>query len=498
MPISNIKNDTNEMQMHETLRGSCLRAEWNQTTLGEICARQNGSIQTGPFGSQLHTSDYKEFGTPVVMPTNIGDGGIDETGIARISQEDVNRLSQHVLKKGDIIFSRRGDVTKNALVRTRETGWFCGTGCLKVRVGDESVATADFISQYLRLSSIKEWLVRHAVGATMPNLNTGILAAVPVTLPPLDEQKQIAKILDDFDHKIELNRQTNQTLEQIAQALFKSWFVDFEPTRAKITAKEAGASPEEIERAAMCAISGKTPDQLAQLPPETQQNLKTTAALFPDALMDSELGEVPEGWEVSEIGKEVDVVGGGTPSTANTEFWEDGEHHWTTPKDMSNLTDKILLETDRKITDAGLKKISSGLLPRNTVLMSSRAPVGYLAIAKIPVAINQGYIAMKCEKILSPEYVVQWAESVMDEIKQRSSGTTFAEISKTNFRLIRTLVPNEKLVQAYTKEVSSVYEKITSLLLENRELISIRDSLLPKLLSGSLAIGIDNEGRRAQ
>lgn len=319
------------------------------------------------------------------------------------------------------------------------------------------------------------------------------LAQYPMKFPGKEERREIGRILATLDDKIELNRKTNQTLEQIAQALFKSWFVDFEPTRAKIAVKEAGASPEEIEHAAMCAISGKAPDQLVQLPPETQQTLKTTAALFPDALVDSELGEVPEGWHVSEIGKEVDVVGGGTPSTANTEFWEDGEHHWTTPKDMSNLTDKILLETDRKITDAGLKKISSGLLPRNTVLMSSRAPVGYLAIAKIPVAINQGYIAMKCEKILSPEYVVQWAESVMDEIKQRSSGTTFAEISKTNFRLIRTLVPNEKLVQAYTKEASSVYEKITSLLLENRELISIRDSLLPKLLSGSLAIGIDNE-----
>ena len=138
------------------------------TTLGEICESQGGAIQTGPFGSQLHTSDYKEFGIPVVMPTNIGDGGIVEDGIARIDQSDVDRLSQHKLQLGDIVFSRRGDVTKNALIREREVGWFCGTGCLKVRLGNEKTATAKFISHCLRSPDIKEWLVRHAVGATMP------------------------------------------------------------------------------------------------------------------------------------------------------------------------------------------------------------------------------------------------------------------------------------------------------------------------------------------
>jgi type I restriction enzyme S subunit len=158
-------------------------AEWHTTTLGRICDAQGGAIQTGPFGSQLHTSDYKEVGIPVVMPTNIGDGGIVEDGIARIDQSDVDRLSQHTLRMGDIVFSRRGDVTKNALIRQREIGWFCGTGCLKVRLGKESIASARFISHCLRQPDIKEWLVRHAVGATMPNLNTGILSAVPIISP---------------------------------------------------------------------------------------------------------------------------------------------------------------------------------------------------------------------------------------------------------------------------------------------------------------------------
>ncbi|NCO15058.1 MAG: restriction endonuclease subunit S, partial [Piscirickettsiaceae bacterium CG_4_9_14_0_2_um_filter_44_546] len=210
------------------------------------------------------------------------------------------------------------------------------------------------------------------------------------------------------------------------------------------------------------------------------------AALFPDELVESELGDIPSGWKLSEIGNEVTIVGGGTPSTKNSEFWENGEIHWTTPRDMSNLTDKILLDTDRKITKAGLAKISSGLLPINTVLMSSRAPVGYLAISKIPVAINQGYIAMKCEKELSPEYIVQWAESVMDEIQQRASGTTFAEISKTNFKVIPIIVPNSDLVTEYSKITPNIYEKITESLRETKSLEETRDTLLPKLLSGQI------------
>lgn len=119
--------------------------ERRKTTLGEICRRQNGSIQTGPFGSQLHASDYIAIGTPVVMPVNISDGRIDERDIARISDENVERLARHKLAYGDIVFSRRGDVTRFAAVSERETGWVCGTGCLKVSIGTPAVATSEFI-----------------------------------------------------------------------------------------------------------------------------------------------------------------------------------------------------------------------------------------------------------------------------------------------------------------------------------------------------------------
>ncbi|MBK7016928.1 MAG: restriction endonuclease subunit S [Sulfuritalea sp.] len=212
-------------------------------------------------------------------------------------------------------------------------------------------------------------------------------------------------------------------------------------------------------------------------------------ALFPDSFQESALGEIPAGWTWSTIGDEAEIVGGGTPSTKVVEYWNGGTIYWTTPKDLSGNPDRVLTTTERKITEAGLKSITSGLLPIGTVLMSSRAPVGYLAMAKVPTAINQGFIAMKCEKQLSSEYVLQWAHSVMDQIKQRSSGTTFAEISKKNFRSMSILVPPVDLVNQYTAVTSRLYDKITTCVEESRSLIDLRDMLLPKLMSGDISVG---------
>ena len=409
-----------------------MSSEWLHATLGEICSKQNGAIQTGPFGSQLHTSDYKEVGIPVVMPTNIGDGGIATDGIARIDCLDVERLQQHKLQLNDIVFSRRGDVTKNALIRTEEVGWLCGTGCLKVRLGEERIANPKFISYYLRLSETKEWLVRHAVGATMPNLNTGILSAVPITLPPLKTQLEIAAILGALDDRITLLRETNATLEAIAQALFKSWFVDFDPVRAK--------------------MEGRTPEGMDE----------ATAALFPDGLETSELGEVPRGWRVMPVGDAIEAVGGATPDTKNEAFWEPPVHCWTSPKDLSGIAAPVLLDTERKVSDQGLAKIGSGLLPSGTLLMSSRAPIGYLALAQVPLAINQGYIAMLPGGLLPPLYMYFWCRHNMDNIKGRANGSTFMEISKKAFRPIPVLVPTNDLVTAFTATTEALFARLTA------------------------------------
>ena len=293
---------------------------------------------------------------------------------------------------------------------------------------------------------------------TRASLNNEMLGRLKIILPSIEEQSAIGHILKSLDDKIELNQQMNQTLEAIAKAIFKSWFVDFDPVRAKME----GRQPVGMDAA--------------------------TAELFPDSFEESALGLIPKGWRISTIGESVKVVGGGTPSTKNPEYWENGIIHWTTPKDLSSLQSPVLLNTDRKITELGLTQISSGLLPAGTLLLSSRAPIGYFAISEIPVAINQGYIAMICDKELSNHYVLQWARNNMDVILGRANGTTFLEISKSNFRPIEVITPSFKVLEAFNQKAQSIHQKIVNNLTQSHTLATLRDTLLPKLMSGEIRV----------
>ncbi|MFJ9188685.1 MULTISPECIES: restriction endonuclease subunit S [Streptomyces] len=194
-----------------------LRQGWRRTSLGQLCAEGAGAIQTGPFGSQLHASDYVQSGIPSVMPQNIGDNVISEDGIARITGADADRLSKYLLAEGDIVYSRRGDVKRRALVREHEAGWLCGTGCLRVRVGASTRPL--FISYYLGEPEIQDWVAQHAVGATMPNLNTSILGEVPVVLPPVDVVDGVHERLAALDRSAVHVTNENSTLADLRDTL---------------------------------------------------------------------------------------------------------------------------------------------------------------------------------------------------------------------------------------------------------------------------------------
>lgn len=388
------------------------------------------------------------------MPLNIGDNRIVADGIARIRVQDARRLSRYLVRAGDIVYSRRGDVERRALVRKAEDGWLCGTGCLRVRVG-RGVADPVYTSYYLGHPAVREWIVRHAVGATMPNLNTSILSALPFLLPSLPEQHAIAHILGTLDDKIELNRRMNETLEAMARAIFKSWFVDFDPVRARAAGQRVAGMDEQ------------------------------TTQSFPDRFEESPVGRIPAGWSVMPVGQTATIVGGATPSTRNPAFWG-GPIRFATPRDLAGLATPVLLDTERSITQEGLQKISSGLLPKGTVLLSSRAPIGYLAIAEVPVAVNQGFIAMVCDGLLPNYYLLYWARHNMDTIVANANGTTFLEISKKSFRSIEIIVPPADVLAAFVEFVHPLYRRIVAGVVESRTLAAIRDALLPKLLSGEI------------
>ena len=194
---------------------------WEKVKLGDIAS----NIQTGPFGSQLHQSDYSEFGTPVVMPKDLTGGKISEKSIARVSEDHVNRLSRHIINNGDILYSRRGDVGRCAFATELEKGWLCGTGCLRVTI-NLSEANPKFIFYQLQQPDVIGWVENHAVGSTMLNLNTTILSNIPLILPKLEIQNKISDILSAYDDLIENNQKQIKLLEEAAQRLYKEWFVD--------------------------------------------------------------------------------------------------------------------------------------------------------------------------------------------------------------------------------------------------------------------------------
>ena len=194
---------------------------WEIAKLGDI----SRNIQTGPFGSQLHQSDYSESGIPVVMPKDLVGGKISEESIARVDKTHVERLCRHKIETGDILYSRRGDVGRCAYVTEKEVGWLCGTGCLRVTIDSEK-ADSRFVFFQLQHPDTVGWVEKHAVGATMLNLNTTILSSVPIRLPALESQKRIANVLSAYDDLIENNQKQIKLLEEAVQRLYKEWFVD--------------------------------------------------------------------------------------------------------------------------------------------------------------------------------------------------------------------------------------------------------------------------------
>jgi type I restriction enzyme, S subunit len=313
----------------------------------------------------------------------------------------------------------------------------------------------DYLYWLLRTPQYRNYCRAHATGTTNLGLAREDFLAFPAP-EPTPTQNQLVQTLGTLDDKIELNGRMNETLEAMARALFKSWFVDFDPVRAKTEGRDPGL-----------------PQPLADL--------------FPDSFEDSELGGIPRGWVVKTIGDLADVVGGSTPSTKEPAYWE-GAHAWATPKDLSTLLVPVLLDTERRVTDAGLAQISSGLLPKGTVLLSSRAPIGYLAVAEVPAAINQGFIAMKPKAGTSNLFLLFWASVAHDEIVSRANGSTFLEISKTNFRPIPVVKPSSSIMQAFERQARPAYRRIVEYARESHTLAALRDTLLPKLVSGEIQI----------
>lgn len=353
-------------------------------------------------------------------------------------------------KVGDVLFSTVGSIAEIAYIKEEK-------GCIAQNLvalrPDTSFIIGEFLFYTLKNPMFKSELMSLDISSVQPSIKVPHLLNTKFQLPILVEQRAIASLLGALDDKIELNRQMNETLETMARLFFKDWFIDYGPTRAKAEGRQPYLAPE-------------------------------FWSLFPDTLDDD---DKPKGWDVSTIGQEVRVVGGSTPSTKEPAYW-DGELCWATPKDLSSLKAPVLFNTERRITQAGISQTGSGLLPTGTVLLSSRAPIGYLVISQVETAVNQGFIAMICEGRLTNVFIWLWTQANMEAIHQKANGSTFQEISKANFRPIPVIVADSPILRAFDEITQPLYKQIVANERETITLTATRDLLLPKLMSGEIRL----------
>ncbi len=385
--------------------------------------------------TSIKKEDYGH-GTPFLPYKNVYKNSkvnVNELELMNVRPLDLERRNAIY---GDIFFTASSETPdevamSSVLLDEVEDLTFNGF-CKRYRLHDFDTLLPEYARYLFRDVSFRNKVYQRATGDIRFNISQESLADIEIEIPDIETQKRIADILTTLDYKIELNLQMNQTLEAMAQAIFKEWFVDFN---------------------------------------------------FPE--FDGELvNRLPKGWRMGKLGEIVDVKGGTTPSTSKQEYWN-GEFYWTTPKDLSNIQAPVLIDTERKITELGVKQISSGIMPKGTLLLSSRAPIGYIAISQVPISINQGYIAIQ-GKLVSNLYMLFWLKLNMEAVKSKANGSTFQEISKSNFREIETKIPSDNILKQFDETANPIFEKIVKNVYQIQTLTQTRDTLLPKLVSGKI------------
>ena len=421
----------------------------------------------GGWGSEVPKENHSRVA--VIRGTDIPKVASGDFSTVPFRYESDKKLANRVLAPGDVVLetaggsSANGQYTGRTLLITQEIldelgPAICASFCKKLVLNKDLVSPLYF---YLYMQD----LYKSGRVASYDRQSTGIsnfqyeafVNNEQLELPKLEIQISVAKALSNLQSKINKNSQISKTLVDIAQAIFKSWFIDFDPVKAKM----AGEKPAGMDAA--------------------------IAALFPDSMLESELGLIPKGWEIAPVGSTLDVGGGTTPSTTNSSYW-DGEHCWTTPKDLSSQIGIVTINSKRRITDLGLRQISSGLLPVNSVLMSCRAPIGYVSINAVPTAVNQGFITMKHSTDFHCLYVLNWINANIKEIHNRAGGATFAEITRKAFRDIPFLKPATTILKRYAELTDPLLRELEQLTRQTENLEVLRNLLLPRLMSGELQI----------
>ena len=458
--------------VHEGKKRGEGMSEWEEKRFGCIVRFVSDKSQAKDTGIETYIS------TENMLPNF---GGISAASTLPLSGS-ITRF-----KAGDTLFSNIRTYFKK--VWQAKFDGCCSNDVLVFRPVNTGRLLPDYLYQVCRWEKFTELSIRTSKGAKMPRGDKDALIDFKFWLPPLTEQRAIAHILGTLDDKIELNRKQNETLEAMAQALFKSWFVDFEPVKAKIAAKQEGRDP---LRAAMIAISGKPDVELDALPPEQYAQLAATAALFPDEMEESELGEIPRGWEINCISQFGDVVCGKTPSKANPEYFGDGIPFIKIP-DMHNSV--YVVSPSERLTALGAASQAKKTIPSGSICVSCIATVGKVVITHEPSQTNQqiNSIVPKTPQFTAYLYF-QMKKKEKEFHDLASGGSATLNMNTSTFSKVSVLAPTFDALERFNALVEPLFSEILLRQKTSATLSEMRDTLLPKLLSGELSVApIDTE-----
>ena len=384
---------------------------------------------------------------------NLTEGIIYEIQKLVVGKDKIPSRAKRKVKPQDIIISTvRPNQKHYGILKDPVENMIVSTG-YAVLTSDKEKVCPEYLYRYLTQSEITNYLQAIAENSTSayPSIKPSVIGDMEIELPKLEEQKAIANILSTLDEKIEINNQINKNLEEMAQAIFKHWFVDFE------------------------------------FPNEEGKPYKSSGG----EMVESELGLIPKGWEVKIIGDELETVLGGTPSRKKLDYWNNGNIAWI---NSGKVNEFRVLEASEFITEMGLKKSAAKMLPkRTTVIAITGATLGQISLLEIDTSANQSVVGIKENNRLKAEYIHPWMKFIIQELINMQTGGAQQHINKDNINKMNILIPHDRILNCYYDMVSPIFDLITKKEFEKVDLSKIRDALLPKLMSGEIRVPLESE-----
>jgi len=379
----------------------------------------------------------------MIRTTNVRDGFIDIENVRYVDEPTFRRWTRRLVPKAkDVILTREAPLGEVGMLRTSDR-IFLGQRLYHFRP-DPDKLDPHFLLYSLLDDDLQGQVRGFGSGSTVEHMRLCDIPELRINVPEIEEQRRIAGILSAYDDLIENNLRRIKILEEMAQSLYREWFVHFRIPAEVLT--KAG------------------------LPPEIK-------------LVDSPMGRIPEGWEVKTVGDCFEICGGGTPSKKVEEYWQNGTIQWYSPRDLTADGTMFMERSAYQITELGLKKSSARMFPASSVMLTSRATIGAVAINTVPSCTNQGFITCLPNERVPLHFLYQWLKGNVETFISHASGATFKEISKGVFRNLNFLQPPLLLVEKFQQTATPIAHLTLNLQRRNQNLRQTRDLLLPKLLT---------------